>query len=40
MNVWCTGSDAKVLVQAFIRAGFGQVVTVGEGVGTMLSAVR
>jgi hypothetical protein len=40
MNVWCDSGEAEKLVIAFQAAGFSDVRTIGEGVGTMLSAVR
>jgi hypothetical protein len=40
MNVWCQGSERALLKAAFERAGFKNVRVVGDGVGTMLSAIR
>ena len=40
MNVWCTEEKGVLLKAAFERAGFQNVTITGEGVGTMISAVR
>jgi hypothetical protein len=40
MNVWCDASQQALLKSAFERAGFKNVTISGDGVGTMLRAVR
>jgi hypothetical protein len=40
MNVWCEVSEAQALKTAFERAGFRNVSVSGQGVGTMLRAIR
>jgi hypothetical protein len=40
MNVWCDASQRAALKAAFERAGFKNVTLLGDGVGTMLHAIR
>ncbi len=40
MNIWCSEAEKKALEVAFKTAGFRNVITVGDSVGTMLHAVR
>lgn len=41
MNVWCSSpAEAEALVKAFKEAGFSDVKTMGDSVGTMLFAFR
>lgn len=40
MNIWCTGNEIQTVVRAFQNAGFRDVKAIGDGVGTMLTAVR
>lgn len=40
MNIWCYETEKKVLVAAFESAGFKDVKTAYDGVGTMLYAIK
>jgi hypothetical protein len=40
MSIWCRGGEAAVVKAAFERAGFRNVTVTGNGVGTMIGAIR
>jgi hypothetical protein len=40
MNVWANAREAQALIRAFQQAGFRNVEVIGEGVGTLLRAVK